>query len=943
MRYIAVGVGSSIISYSYNGIQYNNLTNITGTINTIIWNGNIWVYGGTTQNPLNYSYDGITWNGCYVIPQITNCLKIKWNGKIWVAICIVGVAYQIYNSYDGINWSINSNFLSLTYRDLEWNGTMWLIITSSVTIYKSYDGVLWTSYDANLSNFQNILCIKWNGILWVIGGETNNNNAIVYSPDGISWTQSSISYSSCKYIDWNGELWIACVSHSQQNTIIHSHNGITWYAGPNYNINTALWNGNIWFAFNNNQYIYSNNGENWSQQNSNINISTINDLKFNNTRQHSITFPTTINICATNNSNYKLAYSINGIDGWTSINYSDNNIFNSIIFNGNLWLIGGDTQTMLYSFDGLNWNSFNNPLFQKIKSIIYANNMWIAVGEGVNFSIAYSYDGFTWFQNDTETLPNICNVVAFGNNKFIVGGNDGTLLYSSNGINWTYCVIDQPLTSIQGISFNGNKWIAINNYTKYAYSKDGIVWTRITVVIQNIDNFLAIANNQTMWIIVCNDNYIIYSYNVNNWTSVQINNININNNILWNGNTWLIGGNGSIAYSFDGINWYPSLVSLTTNIYSIGYSYNNTGYVYIQQPIIAGGKFDTGKNTLAFSYDGIKWIELENEYFENNCISIVWNGFIWMSSGDNDDINNYGKQFFSYDGINWFKKSNIDLNIKDIIWNGEQFIAVGGYRLNSSNGLLAIYDKQGNYISQNNEFIISQNNEFIISQNNAFINAVAYNGKTYIFTANNGIYYSRNINETPTIGLTGSYYDVAYNTEYFVCVGNNYITSIKTSSFNQGNTGINSIKIPNIFTKGYSIANNGLMFVAVGDGQYSIRYSIDGINWTGVLNSKNIFEIGTSICWTGKMWSATGIPNQQQPYTIAYSYNGITWYGVNNSEQFFASGTTIASNPRIGYTIVDSQLVLNNNSTTQTLDIVSGNFYDANYTNFSVSISANDL
>ena len=99
-------------------------------------------------------------------------------------------------------------------------------------------------------------------------------------------------------------------------------------------------------------------------------------------------------------------------------------------------------------------------------------------------------------------------------------------------------------------------------------------------------------------------------------------------------------------------------------------------------------------------------------------------------------------------------------------------------------------------------------------------------------------------------------------------------------------------------TGGLGVAWNGSMWVAVGGGQNTIAYSLDGINWTGATNSTTIFSnSGNGIACNGStstpMWVAVG----QGINSIAYSSNGINWAGATNSITIFSnSGNGIAWN-----------------------------------------------
>jgi hypothetical protein len=72
---------------------------------------------------------------------------------------------------------------------------------------------------------------------------------------------------------------------------------------------------------------------------------------------------------------------------------------------------------------------------------------------------------------------------------------------------------------------------------------------------------------------------------------------------------------------------------------------------------------------------------------------------------------------------------------------------------------------------------------------------------------------------------------------------------------------------------------------------------------------------------------------------IAYSQDGITWYAAPLSATIFTTrGNGVASNPVVGTSIVDSQVVLNNSGygLSSNLDVIAGGYYNPGYTNFSL-------
>jgi hypothetical protein len=77
----------------------------------------------------------------------------------------------------------------------------------------------------------------------------------------------------------------------------------------------------------------------------------------------------------------------------------------------------------------------------------------------------------------------------------------------------------------------------------------------------------------------------------------------------------------------------------------------------------------------------------------------------------------------------------------------------------------------------------------------------------------------------------------------------------------------------------YSVAWNGSLWVAAGEGTNTLAYSSDGKTWTGSANSDLIIsELGLSVAWNGSLWVAGGGGTN----TLAYSYDGIVWYASTN-------------------------------------------------------------
>ena len=141
---------------------------------------------------------------------------------------------------------------------------------------------------------------------------------------------------------------------------------------------------------------------------------------------------------------------------------------------------------------------------------------------------------------------------------------------------------------------------------------------------------------------------------------------------------------------------------------------------------------------------------------------------------------------------------------------------------------------------------------------------------------------------------------------------------------------------------GYGVAWNGIRFLAVGEGvTNTIGYSTDGISW--IPGGKTVFTVrGRGIAWNNTRWIGTGeggnaIAEAGDNVTLSAP---LTWARFGTS--VFTTGLGVASNPRIGPTVVPSQIYLGNTPypSSDRLEICSDAYYNNGYTDFTMSLTA---
>lgn len=233
----------------------------------------------------------------------------------------------------------------------------------------------------------------------------------------------------------------------------------------------------------------------------------------------------------------------------------------------------------------------------------------------------------------------------------------------------------------------------------------------------------------------------------------------------------------------------------------------------------------------------------------------------------------------SVDGYSWTKENSGTSNyINDIVWNGSQFLAVGG----------SLY--QDEILTSPDGITWSQQS----TGSSAFFNAVVWDGNQFVIVANSGRALTSSDGITWTSHITGNGFslnDVCWNGSILVAVGTSgkVATSLDGVTWSLQTSGASNNSLNHIIW-------TGTQFVALGSGGIMIT-SPDGLTWTlrntGTANPLN------QLVWTGSLYVATSnagtvytsldaITWQQQTTTDTGWTSGIVWSGT----QFVAVGET---------------------------------------------------
>jgi hypothetical protein len=272
-------------------------------------------------------------------------------------------------------------------------------------------------------------------------------------------------------------------------------------------------------------------------------------------------------------------------------------------------------------------------------------------------------------------------------------------------------------------------------------------------------------------------------------------------------------------------NYYANSI-FTQGVYGLAWN----GLIFV-----AAGQ---GGNSLAYSYDGIRWLGASTSPFTGYATSVAWNGSLWVATGCGGPTVCY-----SYNGIAWLQSvaANTPFNTigNCVAYDGVRWLA-GGY-----NGTTSI------------------------------TSAMSFNGQQWTTMG-------QQINNTAVLGL-------AWNGQMWVAVGQgNNPLCYSYDGYNWGQA-LNATNIFNATTGVRCIAWNGYMWVA-GGGQNNaagatLAYSYNGIYWYP-LGASVFIGACNAIIWGGR-----------RENIIYYPQNRTLLLGSTTS-----GGTTIQySNPYLPY------------------------------------------
>jgi hypothetical protein len=340
-------------------VSYDNLTTKITIKNTTGAKFGIgFDFSNITKDRIIYSSNGTTWASTASITN-NDWRSIAYGSvsgnDVLVAVSNSGTGDRIMRSIDSMNiWSTVSSPADYNWTSITWSADLSLFcaVASSGNnnrVMTSPDGLTWTlRTSASNNNWQSVI---WGGSVgqqkFVAVSSTGIGNRVMTSPDGITWTSRVSSEDNYwTSITWAPSLGLFCaVAASGTHRVMTSPNGITWTnrnASDNYDWRSITW------------------------------------------------APSLGLFCAVSSSGvtHRVMTSVNGIN-WNRHNAVANNYWTSISWSPSLGLFyavasSGTFNRLMYSNNGTTWTAIPNaPINMDWNSIIWADgdlNTFVSVG-----------------------------------------------------------------------------------------------------------------------------------------------------------------------------------------------------------------------------------------------------------------------------------------------------------------------------------------------------------------------------------------------------------------------------------------------------------------------------------------------------------------------------------------------------------------------------------
>jgi hypothetical protein len=476
---------------------------------------------------------------------------------------------------------------------------------------------------------------------------------------------------------------------------------------------------------------------------------------------------------------------------WTLESSGVTNTLFGVAHGNGLFVAVGTSGRILISPDGRNWTSRPSGTSSHLFGVVRGNDRFVAVGSQV---MTTSPDGLAW-SSAAKTVG--FSEVTFGNGLCVAVGSSGSILTSTNGINWT-TQASGTTAFLSSVAFGNGVFVAVGGEVfngALLRSTNGVNWTRLTSGVPPNGKSIAYGNGRFVLI----ENGIPISTNC--WASLD--------GLQWTRTTVPFDmmavdfGESHFLLFSDGIMTSPDGVSWTTRTTSV-----TSGN--LRDVTFASGIYVAVGSAIVTSPEGQTWTERVSPTSNLALERITHGQGLFVSVGA------AGKVLTSPDGMQWATQaSGTMFNLFDVAHGNGQFLATGPN---------AAYTQRA--------FVTSTNgtNWTVSVENGSPFWGLAFGKGVYVAVGSSGAIRTSTNGTVWTSRASGTTYplnDVAFGGNQFVAVGG--AGTIVTSP--DGLTWTRRLETGNGPDTSYWVGFCGGVYLASAAGGPTF-ISTDGVRWT---------------------------------------------------------------------------------------------------------------
>lgn len=334
-----------------------------------------------------------------------------------------------------------------------------------------------------------------------------------------------------------------------------------------------------------------------------------------------------------------------------------------------VFVVGGGAVGLGFADPLATW-SLKYPLgtVNEISAVAYGNGVFVLVGEAGR--VMTSTDGVTWSRQDSGTDRGL-NGITFGNGRFVaVGdyrGGGSVILTSTNGESWTQQ--QSPPSTLYAVAYGNGLFVAVGSRGDAVTSPDGVNWSWSNA--GNVDYLFSVAFGNGVFVAV--GGKIFTSQTGTNWVDRGSFGQGVSSVAFGNGRFvaggWSAGGEEMSLVSTHGAAWTEYTGRPFASLRNV---------VWGKDRFVACRELFYGRSSVVSSLDGTHWVSQDPG---TPARPLVYGNGMFLAA-DGDCI------VRSTNGSDWIVSERGTPTVQDITYGGDQFVAVGGHGtiLTSTNG-----------------------------------------------------------------------------------------------------------------------------------------------------------------------------------------------------------------------------------------------------------------